>query len=65
MYMYIWEILSNLCNRNYENPPQNSAQGSNFGLSQNSVEVHAPACAVVIYLFTYLFNRFIPMNPAP
>ena len=49
--MYIWEILSNLCNRNYENPPQNSAQGSNFGLSQNSVEVHAPC---VLWSFTYL-----------
>ena len=49
MYMYIWEILRNLCNRNYES------------LSQKSVEPSA-VCAVVIYLFTYLFNRFIPMN---
>ena len=53
MYMYIWEILSNLCNRNYENPPQNSAQGSNFGLSQNSVEVHAP-CVCCGHLPIYL-----------
>ena len=49
MYMYSWEILRNLCNRNYES------------LSQKSVEPSA-VCAVVIYLFTYLFNRFIPMN---
>ena len=40
MYMYIGEILRNLCNRNF---PQKSAK------------VHAPSpCGVVTPLFTYL-----------
>ena len=50
MYMYIEEILSNFCNRNF---PQKSAQKS-----------VPPLCAVVIYLFTYLLGWFIPMNCA-
>lgn len=48
--MYIGEILSNLCNRNF---PQKSAKSPCLCL-----------CAVVTYLFTYLFGWFIPMNPA-
>ena len=50
MYVYIGEILRNLCNRNF---PQKSAGSPRLCL-----------CGVVISLFTYLFGWFIPMNCA-